>query len=129
MRIVQRTTFWTALFIGGVMTIASAEAQPAPAAQANTPPQIEPKALEILKASCGVLAAAKAMSFTAVNTYEKAARNGQPLYYTTLNQVSLQRPNKLRVITPGDGTPDEFYYDGKAMMAYAPTEDLVAIAD
>ena len=24
----------------------------------------------------------------------------------------------MRVITPGDGTPDEFYYDGKTMRAY-----------
>jgi hypothetical protein len=90
---------------------------------------IEPKAVEILKAACDTLTGAAAMSFTAVNTYEKAARNGQPLYYTTLNQVTLQRPDKLRVITPGDGIADEFYYDGKAMMAYVPSEDLVAVAE
>jgi len=41
----------------------------------------------------------------------------------------MQRPDKLRVITPGDGIPDEFYYDGKAMMAYVPSQDLVAVAD
>jgi hypothetical protein len=31
------------------------------------------------KASCDSLTRAKAMSSTALNTYEKAARNGQPL--------------------------------------------------
>src|SRR5690606_37505153 len=41
---------------------------------------------------------------------------------------TLQRPDKLRVITPGDGPPSEFYYDGKVMMAYAPDADLVAVA-
>ena len=41
----------------------------------------------------------------------------------------MQRPDKLRVITPGDGTPDEFYYDGKTMMAYVPGAELVAVAD
>jgi hypothetical protein len=41
----------------------------------------------------------------------------------------MQRPDKLRVITSGDGPVSEFYYDGKIMMAYAPAEDLVAIAD
>jgi hypothetical protein len=76
-----------------------------------------------------VLAAAKAMSFTATSTYEKAARNGQPLYFTTLNLVTMQRPDRLRVITPGDGIPDEFYYDGKAIMAYVPSEDVVAVAE
>ena len=59
-------------------------------------PAIEPKAVEVLKAACAVLADAKAMSFTAVNSYEKAARNGRPLFYTTPNQVTMQRPDKLR---------------------------------
>jgi len=104
-------------------------AQQSPPATSSTPPPIEPKAVEILKAACDKLAGAKAMSFTAVNTYEKAARNGQPLFYATRNQVTLQRPDQLRVITPGDGTPDEFYYDGKTMMAYVPSQDLVAVAD
>jgi hypothetical protein len=96
---------------------------------ANATAKVEPKVHEILKAACDVLSGAKTMSFTAVNTYERAAVNGQPLYYTTLNQVTLQRPDKMRVITPGDGVADEFYYDGKTMMAYVPSEDLVAAAE
>ena len=55
--------------------------------------------------------------------------NGQPLYYTTMSQVTLRRPDKLRVITPGDGPPTEFYYDGKTMMAYDPAVNLVAVAE
>ena len=47
----------------------------------NAPAAIEPKVLDILRATCKALADAKTMSFTAVNTYEKAALNGQPLYY------------------------------------------------
>jgi len=90
---------------------------------------IAPKAVEVIKSACAALEAAKAMSFTAVNTYEKAARNGQPLYYAVQNRVTMQRPDKLRVITPGDGVPDEFYYDGKTMMVYVPSADMVAIAD
>jgi hypothetical protein len=41
----------------------------------------------------------------------------------------MQRPDKLKIITPGDGPASEFYYDGKAMMAFSPTENLVAVAD
>ena len=41
----------------------------------------------------------------------------------------LQRPDKLRVITPGDGPPTEFYYNGKVMVAYDPAVNLVAVAD
>jgi len=114
--------------------IADARAQQAQPPLAASPQvqerlPIEQKAADILKATCDTLAAAKAMSFTALSTYEKAARNGQPLFYTTLNQVTMQRPDKLRVITVGDGVPNEFYYDGKKMMAYVPSEDLVAVAD
>ena len=90
---------------------------------------IEPKAIEILKAACERLAAARSMRFTAVVTYENPSRLGTPLAYTTKSEVTLQRPNKLRVITPADGPATEFYYDGKAMMAFAPTENLLAVAD
>jgi hypothetical protein len=105
--------------------------QPTPPAVPPPPehPAIEPVALEMLKAASQRLAATKSMSFTAVTTYESPARNGQPLYYTTLSDVAVQRPNKLRVITPGDGPASEFYYDGKAMMAYAPAAELVAVAE
>ena len=105
--------------------------QPQPPAQPPPPehPAIEPAALDMLKATSQRLAGARSMSFTAVTTYESPARNGQPLYYTTLSQVTVQRPDKMRVITPGDGSASDFYYDGKTMMAYAPAADLTAVAD
>jgi hypothetical protein len=100
-----------------------------PAASPAPQPAIEPAALAILKAMSEKLAAAKTISFTAVSTYESPAINGQPLYYTTISQVMAQRPDKLRVITPGDGPPTEFYYDGKTMIAFDPAMKLAAVAD
>jgi hypothetical protein len=96
---------------------------------ADSKPVLEPKAIELLKSASARLAAAHSMSFTAEVTYESPSRMGMPLAYTTKSDVVMQRPNKLRVLTLGDGPPSEFYYDGKIMMAYAPAEDLVAIAD
>jgi hypothetical protein len=96
---------------------------------ANAGPSLEPKALEILKAASARLAAAHSMSFTADVSYESPTRQGPPLVYVTQSFVTLVRPNKLRVVSPGDGPASEFYYDGKVMMAYAPAEDLVAVAD
>ncbi len=96
---------------------------------ADSGPALEPKALEILKAASDRLAAAHSMTFTADVSYESPTRQGPPLVYVTQSQVTMVRPNKLRVITPGDGPPSEFYYDGKIMMAYAPAENLVAVAD
>lgn len=91
--------------------------------------EIEPKAIEVLRAAGGRLAAAHTLKFTAVETFESLSRQGVPLAYGNKFDVVLQRPNKLRVILAGDGPASEFYYDGKAMAAYAPAENLLAVAD
>jgi hypothetical protein len=91
--------------------------------------ELEPQALALLKAMSERLAAAKTISFTAVATYESPARSGQPLAYTTLSRVTVQRPDKLRVITPYDGTPSEFYYNGKTMAAFSPDANMVAVSE
>ena len=90
---------------------------------------LEPKAIDIMKAASNRLAAAKVMTFTAVVSYESPSRLGTPLVYTTKTEVTLQRPDKLKIITTGDGPASEFYYDGQTMMAFEPTANLVAVAD
>src|SRR5437899_6712028 len=102
-------------------------AEPSPAPEPS--PALEPKAIEILKAASSRLAAARTLKFTAVDFYESSSRHGHPLSVTTKSEVTLQRPDKLRVITSADGPASEFYYDGKKMMAYAPAENLVAVAE
>ena len=115
-------------------TTAGAQSQQAAPAPATTEPRaaepvFEPKAIEMLKASSSRLAAARTMRFTAVASYESPSRLGPPLLYTTRSEVTLQRPDKLRVIAPGDGPASEFYYNGKTVMAFTPAENLSAIAD
>ena len=63
-----------------------------------------------------------------METYESPSRQGHPLVFTNKFEVTLQRPDKLRVIMSADGPASEFYYDGKTMMAFAPVENLVAVA-
>jgi hypothetical protein len=108
---------------------AAAPAAGRPAILLPDKPELEPKAIDILKAASAKLAAAHTMTFTAIATYESPAKTLQPLAYTVQYDVTLQRPDKLRVISPGDGPPSEFYYDGKTMTAYEPQADLVAMAD
>jgi hypothetical protein len=98
-----------------------------PATSPPAPPKIEPAALAILKAASDRLAGAQTMRFTARASYEHFALNGQPLVYMTVSEVSLHRPNRLRVTTPGDGEGTDFLYDGKTMMAYVPDADTVAV--
>jgi hypothetical protein len=109
-------------------------AAPPPAAPASPgywPPEarvVESKALEILKASSARLAAARTLTFTAVLGDESPSRHGPPLFYATRTEVALQRPDRLRVITTGDGPRSELYLDGRSLVAWAPAENLVARA-
>lgn len=143
----MRATAWSAILAAAMALLAAAGPQRAGAEDASAPPSagpaapparlptvnlpaqpiLEPKAMAILKAMGDRLAAAHAMTFTALATYESPAVTGQPLAYTVLSEVALQRPDKLRVISPGDGPPTEFYYDGRTMMAYSPQANLVAL--
>jgi hypothetical protein len=97
-------------------------------ASAPTKMVLEPRAVALLKAASAALAAAKSMSFTAVASYEYPSQLGPPILYTVRYEVAMQRPDRLRVVIPGDGPASEFYYDGTTMMAYAPKENLVAVA-
>ncbi len=112
---------------------ASKASKPAKSQSKEEPPMVqltlEPKAIDLLKAASNRLASARTMSFTAVVYYESPSRLGTPLVYTTRSEVTLQRPDKLRVITTGDGPASEFYYNGKTMTAFSPAENLVAVAE
>jgi hypothetical protein len=105
------------------------EAQAPAKGATQVAPALEPRAVDILKAMSARLAAAHTMTFTAVTVYESPSTLGPALAYTTVSHVTLERPDKLAVITPGDGSPSEFLYDGKTMTAYAPAENLVAVAE
>lgn len=110
-----------------------ANGKPAKAARKQPAPEfkmvLEARAMDLLKATSARLAAAKSMSFTATVSYEYPSKLGPAIVYTTRYDVAMQRADRLRVITPGDGPASEFYYDGKTMMAFAPAENLVAVAD
>jgi hypothetical protein len=103
--------------------------KPAPKAAAAPRPTPETRAVEILKASCAKLAAAGSMSFTALGAYEVPSLWGPPLIYGRIYEVALQRPDKLAVLTVGDGPRTEFYDDGKVVMSFHPAENLVAVME
>ena len=123
----------------GAQTPSPAPAKPAAPAKATKSAKqsagseyklvLEPRAMDLLKATSARLAAAKSMSFTATVSYEYPSKLGPPIEYRTRYDVTMQRPDKLKVVIPGDGPASEFYYDGKQMMAFAPAENLVAVVD
>ena len=134
-----------ALIVGAASATAQTAAAPAastPAAQAIKPsparkapraapfkPVLEQRAVDLLQAMSQRLGAARSLSFTAVASYEYPSRLGPPIVYSVRYDVSLQRPNQLKIVVPGDGPAFEFTFDGKEMVAFAPVENLVAVAD
>jgi hypothetical protein len=128
--------------VAGAMALAlclgNAHAQQAAKAPAKAPakkaaaspykPVVDPRAMSLIKAMSETLAAAKSMSFMATVGYEYPSKLGPPLVYTTRYDVAMQRPDRLRILTLCDGPGSEFYYDGKTMTAYAPVENLAAVA-
>jgi len=113
----------------GVLGAATATGQAQGKKAARTGTSLEPKAIEILKTASNRLAAARTLSFTALVTHESPSRFGIPLDTSTTSDVTVSRPDKVRVITAGDGPPSEFYYDGKSIISFAPAENQVAVAD
>jgi len=135
-----------ALMVGLLVAGGAGAQAPAPAAKVAPPPAkaakpakkpaeapfkliLEPRAMDLLKATSARLAAARTMAFTATVGYEFPSKLGPPILYTSRYDVTMQRPDQLRILMLGDGPGSEFYYDGKTMMAYAPAENLVAVAD
>ncbi|MEJ0091964.1 MAG: DUF2092 domain-containing protein [Methylocella sp.] len=122
--------FAAALVFSGIGGSALAETAEAPAAGDKVAhPAIDQAALDILKAASDRLANAKSLSFVALGAFDVPARNGQPLFYHTRSDVLLVRPNKLRVIVPGDGPPSEFYFDGTHVAVLTPQQDLLAVTE
>lgn len=108
---------------------AQTAAKKKPMKAAPSAPVLEPRAIELLQAMSRRLAGAQRMQFTAIASYEYPSRLGPPIVYTMRYDVALQRPGQLKVVVPGDGPAFEFTYDGREMVAFAPAENLVAVAD
>jgi len=123
------------LLATNVTFVAGANAQGAPAKAstsgskaAKPAPELEAQVMDLLRAMSRAITASSSMAFTAVATYESPSVVGPPLAFTTASEVLMLRPNKLRVITNGEGTATEYYFDGKTLTAFAPSENLVAVA-
>jgi len=97
----------------------------APAATAQ--PAISPAALDILKAMSETLAKSKSLSFNIKRAFDEPASTGQPLFYFVDSTVTLQRPDRLKVLVRGDGPPSEFVYDGKEFAVFLPASNLIAV--
>jgi len=77
----------------------------------------------------GVLVCTNGGGSSATSPTTSGRSAARKVYFSLVRHVAAQKPDKLRVITPGDGPASEFYYNGKTMTAFAPAENLIAVTD
>jgi hypothetical protein len=88
---------------------------------------IDPLALKVLKAVTDPIRDAKAFSFRTRAIREYLGSNGQIISYFTTSDVTVSRPDKLRVDFKGRGHDVQLYYDAGQTVLYAPGPKLYAI--
>jgi len=90
---------------------------------------LEQKAIDLLTETTNRLAAARTLAFNAVVIDEGQSSGGTPLTTRTTSDVLMERPNKLRVITSGNGLFPEFYYDGRMISQFLPAPNFAKTAN
>src|SRR5689334_18200458 len=83
---------------------------------------IDPLALQIVKAAVGPIKDAKAYSFRALVSRDELGTNDQIITTFNTAEITLQRPNKLHIRFRGRGEPVELFFDGSGKtVLYSPS--------
>jgi hypothetical protein len=90
------------------------------------PAGIDPQAERLLKASTSFLASQMQFSADTRSTIEVVLTSGQKIQFDQSARQSVQRPNKLRAERRGDLVDQVFYYDGKSLTLYNPSDGFYA---
>ena len=91
-------------------------------------PAIEQGALDIIKQMSTKLSSAKTLQFQARVQSDAPSIDGIPVIYTSNSDFAIQRPNKMAVMTSGQGLASELIYDGKSIVAITPNTEIVAFS-
>jgi hypothetical protein len=93
---------------------------------AATQTDLDPGALEILKAATGSVSGASAFSVRVRVARDRLATNNQILTYFNDQKVTVMRPDKMRVDIDGEHHDVQFYFDGKQATLFDPENKLYA---
>jgi hypothetical protein len=111
-----------AWFAFGVLTLLVAVSTDA-RAQA---PAVDPVAVQTLKKMADYLDGLKQFSGNGQIIVEEMLSSGHRVDYDLSVNVTVKRPNKMRVVRTGELMNQRFFYDGKTMMVYNPDQKVYA---
>ena len=97
-----------------------------PASAASDAPAVDPAALRILKQSTDLLDGLQQFKLSTQNIIEDMHASGHRVDYDLSANVTVKRPNKLRADRTGQLMNQRFFYDGKALTLYSPSEKVYA---
>jgi hypothetical protein len=89
-------------------------------------PAVDPAAVQILKRMTEYIGSLQQFSVHTQNTLEDLLDSGQRIDFDVAASVVLSRPNKLRAERRGDLVSQAFYYDGKTLTLYNPSDKVYA---
>jgi hypothetical protein len=92
-------------------------------------PNIDPLALQVLRATADSLKNARSFSFRAVISREGLGSNDQVVTFFRQSEVTVSRPDKVRIHTTGEHQPLDLYFNRGALVLYAPDKKLYARVD
>jgi hypothetical protein len=87
---------------------------------------VDPAATQILKRMSDHLGSLRQFSVRTQNTLEDVLDSGQRVDHEISASVLVSRPNKLRAERIGDVISQVFYYDGKTLTLYNPSDKVYA---
>jgi len=93
--------------------------------RAESPP-VDPAATEVLERMTGYLGSLKQFNVQTQNTLEETLATGHRVDFDVSAEVTISRPNKLRSERRGDMVDQIFYYDGKTLTLFNPTNNVYA---
>jgi hypothetical protein len=89
-------------------------------------PAVDPAATTILKRMTDYLGSLKQFSVHTENDIEDMLDSGHKVDYEVSASVVISRPNKLRAERKGDLADQVFYYNGKTLTLYNPSDKVYA---
>ena len=95
-----------------------------PQPQQKITKDVDPLALDVLRAVAQPVQQAQTFSFKALVEEEELASNGQIVSFFHTVDVTVQRPDKIRLSFKGRGQQVEFYRENGTITMYAPDAKL-----
>jgi hypothetical protein len=89
-------------------------------------PVVDPAATQILKRMTDYVGSLKQFSVHTQTTFEDLLDSGHRVDFEISANVSIARPNKLRAERVGDVISQFFYYNGKTLTLYNPSDKVYA---